>query len=320
VILRGLGGYNLVIDGLGGGQVAAVPIEAPRNLVYAWRNHLLDATLTPSDEVAGCPAENLKKQKRGKSWMTETAEAAPFQKTLHIELPEAQLINFFALVEHNLTGDCTITIQGNSSDDFTGPVAYYEQIPALEAPIGYGEGGYGYGGYGGYPPTIDGKAQAPRCHFLGLDSDGNPPYYKYWLITIEVPSLETIDYTDIGVMFLGEYEESAVNYLYGLGQSIIDPSDIDDAYGDALIENNKEIYSEIDISISRLNTSEFQQRFLAFFYSTGRKRNFILMLDPYTALGRVEQSFYGRFIDRLGRSYDHHDSNTITMKFREVTA
>ena len=317
--LGGFTGVNLVIGGFGEASASEADRPAvPTNVTFVWRNWLDDATLVASHTQAGSSVENLKKQKRKKAWVTPVNASGPFYETLTIDLGEEKFVTFFGLVEHNLPAEATIRIQGNTSAVFTGTTPYDETIQAAETVIGYGEGGFGQGGYGGYLPAIEGKAQPPRNHFMGYDVDGNLPFFQYWKLTITVPDLESIDHIEIGRIFMGEYFESLLNFLYGFEQQIVDPSTIDDSLGDSDVENAKDIYSEISMKISNIGDSELHYSFFDFYYNIGIKRNFILMLDPSTASGRWNQSFYGRFADRMTRTGDFYNQNSLSLRFKEI--
>jgi len=319
LVLDGLTGYNLVIGGLGGAEAAAEERpDLPVNVTFVWKNWLDDATLTASHTQAGSTVENLKKQKRKKAWVTPVNVSAPFSETVTIDFLEERSVTYFGMIEHNLPAEATIRIQGNSSNSFSGDTPYDETISAAESVLGYGEGVYGGGGYGGYLSVIEGKAQPPRSHFMGYDTEGNTPFFQYWKLTFTVPDLESIDHLDIGRIFMGEYFESLLNFLYGFEQQIVDPSTIDDSLGDSDVENAKDIYSEISMKISNIGDSELHYSFFDFYYNIGIKRNFILMLDPSTASGRWNQSFYGRFADRMTRTGDFYNQNSLSLRFKEI--
>jgi hypothetical protein len=76
-------------------------------------NLITDATITPDTEDAEYPIENVQAEPVHETYRTTSASA---QKIL-IDFAEPVTVDLFAVVNHNLTDEATITLRGGSSQD-----------------------------------------------------------------------------------------------------------------------------------------------------------------------------------------------------------
>lgn len=119
--------------------------------------------------------------------------------TITIDLGSAQEVTALVLYDHNLTSAATISIKGNSADDWGAP-AFSEAVTHNTGKI---------------------------IHYLS-----SAQTYRYFQIQI-TDAANPDAYIEIGELFLGPYTELSENYSYGAGKRPISTilSSVKNAYG-----------------------------------------------------------------------------------------
>jgi hypothetical protein len=316
ILLGGMTSYNLVTGGMGGDTpVEAARPELPRKLTVCYNNLIDTAQLVTTDYQPGLPPDNLKLQQRKKTWDSQVKIAAPFTVQIEVILSEAAFVAMVGLIEFNLPFDTQIRLQGNSTRSYTS-TPFDETFIAREALLGLGEGGFGWGGLGGFAPDIDGMLQQARAHFLGYDVNGQIPYYQNWLWTFTVSTLDKITYSSIGRLWMDQHLEFLKNYTYGYEIKPVDPTQLDESLR---VTKAEDIYIEGNLRIANIPDEEFDYRINDFLFSIGKKKDFLLLLDPATAAGRQNKTYYCRAVDPVPRTGNFFNNNTINIHFREET-
>ena len=286
----------------------------PSKITFAYDCLLAAAeVLTASSAVPTMPVDNLRNQMRGEFWRTTGCA----EETLYGDLGEDKLFKIFYLVEHNFTPDCTIRIQANTENDFSSP-PYDETFNVADPVFGFGEEGLGEKGLGGFYVEPEGKIAAPFVKFLNYDENDNSPCYRYIKITIKDPA-NPDGYLEAGILDIADYIESERNYQWKNNEKLIDPSTVSQSQGGVDWENEEEMYVVRRLSIGAITDSQRQFVFKKFFFSVGKTRNFILVLKPFTALGRALTAHYGKFTADMDFIDVFVDNNDIeALEFKEV--
>ena len=265
----------------------------PENITFIYDNPVDTATLTPSSEVAMMPAENLKTRPRTEKWRTTGCAS----ESLVIYTPECPQMNALAIVEHNLSRTAQIRVQA-ANDNSWASTPVDVTFDAHEAIYGYGEGGFGEGGFGGGRVYAPNRLQELVLKFIDELLGAEPAGYKYKKITFIDPDNED-GYLEMGRIYLAPYYESTRNYNKGARVSFIDLSTVDYSESGVPFTDERPILLEAQLNISNIETGELYNQLLPFFATVGRRKDFVLCLDPESAAGRLALSGYGRFTSDL---------------------
>jgi hypothetical protein len=193
-----------------------------------WDNRLFDAaTLTPSSEVATLPARNVQDPVRQRSWRTTGLNAEYLIADLGTPADPVDVrppVTALVLINHNLTGSATVTIEAAAANDFTTPLIS-ETHDAWADIIGAGEGGAGVFGAGGKIPDCQLAYFAPnpiRIIYL----DGDPQEAKgWWKVSFSDPD-NPDGYIQVGRIFLTYFDEYKYDWAYPFGLGGADDSTI----------------------------------------------------------------------------------------------
>lgn len=288
----------------------------PTNITFIYDNPVDRATLTPSSEAGGMPADNLKTKLRSEKWRTTGCAS----ESLIIMTPGCEALNVLSIVEHNFTAAATIRVQANSSNSWAStPVDI--TFTALEPPDiddagGFGMGGFGEGGFGGGLTTLPNRLQVPIVIFIDELLGGATVGYLYKKITFTDP-YNSNGYIEMGRLYLSDYYESSRNYIAGAKIELIDESVVEYSENGVPFTDEKPMLMEVGIGINNITILEKNTLLFPMFCAVGRKKDFVLVLDPSTVIGRLTTSGYGRFTSNLPltqRNYDYYDAAGISWR------
>lgn len=142
----------------------------------AYSNLVDDATLTASSEDSRYPVENVQNQRLGKPWRTLVATGV----TCVVNLGSALDVTTIAIAGHAFTGSAAVTIEANASDSWGSP-SFSTSLTILDGVI---------------------------LKFLAAAQT-----YQYWRFVIGDDGA-TVDYLDIGRLWLGEYIQLTPSSTY----------------------------------------------------------------------------------------------------------
>lgn len=284
------------------------------NVTFCHKNYLLGAELSASSgEVPTLPVTNLVTELRREVFKTTDTDGGWVKAVF--DMPRR--CTAFGLVEHNLSPSAQVRLQANSLDSFSGETPYDETFTALEATVGFGQDGFGKWGFGGVVVPNQNRLQPPLVKFLGTDANGWTPEYRYWKWTISDPD-NTQGYHVFGVAFLGDCYTPRRNFVRGLKHRIIDPTQTRFSEGRQPWSDRQELYSRVQFTIRNLTDQDKHIGLRQVFDEVGTFRDFILVLEPGTALGMQNMTFWGRFTGNMDFEQQRYDSHTVNIEFEET--
>jgi hypothetical protein len=225
---------------------------------YLWKNliDLDDAVLNESSQVDNLPVENLQHPFRTMVWRTTGCNS----ENVVIDLGQAQAVKAFALINHNLTQNAFIKIQGNSSDSW--------ESPAVDESLNWHED-----------------------IIIKFFSGGS---YQYWRLVVQDAN-NPDEYLEFGRLYLGDYFEPSKNFVYGWEYGLVDPSEIEESEGGQEFVDIKEQYRIIKVAFTDGSplTDTDMENYEEMLRYCGRRKDLFLSLDYENKPNRW--SFYGKF-------------------------
>lgn len=232
------------------------------------------AAITTASEVTGLPAENVAQEFVGKVWRS-TADTGQWVK---FDLGSAGKITMLAIFGHNLTSAAVVTLEANSSDDWTSPP---------------------------YSKALTWNALA-IVEFLDQT-------YRWWRITIE-DGANPDGYIEIGRICAGEYYEPAVNVVETAKKSLVDPSTVEESDGrnEWCVERAK--YRTFSVSFSDIDAAQ-QGELETMFRAIGITRPLVFALDPDEY--PEDETIYCKLKGSLSRALKALRYGDVDMQFEE---
>lgn len=246
------------------------------------------AVVTASSEVAAMPATNLQDSQRSVLW--RSGAGSPQTIDITLDAAEGSVIGAAALVDHNLTADGTIQLQGWGDAIDGSDLRVDETVTPWADFTGLGVDGFGQGGYGGAPTATQQLGIRP-VSFIPLDN-----YYsiRYWRLTITDANLT--DYVEAGRLYLGSVWQPVTNVKYGWRQRVEGRSKYIESRGGQDYGNPKLGRQFLTGQLSWLDPVDRDGLFLRYLV-VGDHTPFIVCMRPSENLQRSTTAIYGKFKD-----------------------
>lgn len=240
-------------------------------------NLTAQAVLTPLSEDSVYPVSNLKIEPIAKPWRTIEGQTAG--QTLQIDFSSAKDADIVALVNHNLTVNAVITLNGGSS----------------AAPDG-----------GEFQTVISPTARTARRIFTAQS-------WRYWLLDIDDP-LNGDGYIEIGMLVLGSKTALSRNFDWGFAESLETINQaIETEYGVIDVGQNITQRTRLTASWKTTTTAE-RNELTAFLAGLKREKEGLLFIpDP-----DAPESYYGRLVRDFTKIRDTPEvARFLEMEFTE---
>lgn len=269
--------------------------ETVKGLILAEDLHQAStAVIVASSASAGAPASNLADMRPGQILRFTGATG----ETIRVDHGASVTADTVVIVNHDasLDGTVRLTITENSdySDDGT-----YQQTHDLWPPVfGLGEGGLGQY-MGGYVPPEDRGAFLPYRPLRLKTAGGVLSQFagRYWEYSFTDASHSTGLFS-VGYVMAGTATQFATNFGYPFDIDEVDPSEIEETDGGAVIVTEREAYGAMRLEWPALSRSQGLTAVRALKRLVGRKRPVFAMLFPDTAEAELYQtSIFGIFED-----------------------
>lgn len=266
---------------------------APKKFTIIWEDWQLQAaTVTASSAAANFPVKNLRDKVRSRPWRSVSL----VNESVTVDFGVPTYCTCLALLNHNFTFTGQVTVQA-SDDPAFGTLLKNTPYDAWGDIIGAGEGGAGMHGAGGVILESERKYYAPNpIRVIYFDPIGDDhvraQYWRLLFTDLNIPE----GYFEIGLMYLGLYDDYGRQFGYGSDFGGQDDSIITRALGGQPWTDSREVMDTMTFLWKSFPIEDKYWRFRFFVHKVGISRDFII--DPVPAGMPSERYFmlkYGRF-------------------------
>lgn len=284
------------------------------NMLFAHKNEVDDATsLAASSAVSGMPASYLQDAQRSLLWRSTAAGSQTIDVTL---ASDAEPIEVFALVDHNITLAGTVQVQA-WTDALGGASEVYNQTLQPYQPVyGYGDLAYGSGLFGGFDTYVSGVSIAEAREVLRpilLKKITPAITARYWRVTFSDAGLS---YYQAGRLWLGPAFTPTRNFGYGASLELETRTRRIESRGGQDYSNPRPMRTIINLSMEHA-PDEDRDRLWLYYRRLGDSTPFIISLLPDGGYAQESTTFYVGF-QRLRSSWQSYQGSQLPMTIREV--
>lgn len=284
------------------------------NMLFAHKNEVDDATsLAASSAESGMPASYLQDAQRSLLWRSTAAGTQTLDVTL---ASDAEPIEVFALVDHNVTLAGTVQVQAWTDSLGGAAEVYNETLQPYQPVYGYGDLAYGSGLYGGFDTYVSGVSIAEAREVLRpilLQTISPAITARYWRITFSDVGLS---YYQAGRLWLGPAFTPQRNFGYGAYQELETRTRRIESRGGQYYSNPRPMRTVISLSLEHAPDDD-RDRLWLYYRRLGDSTPFILCLLPDGGYAQDATTFYVVF-DRLRSAWQSYQGSQLPMTIKEV--
>ena len=271
------------------------------NIRICYENRADDATLTATS--AALAVANLQDMQQQVVWSSTSAAA----QTITIPLSVSRSINCVGLMNHNLSSDATIRVQGASDAGFTS-VLFDTTYDALDPSFGWGEFPWGMVGWGGY--SSEGWEYQFTVKWITLT------VARYWRLII-TDTTNADGYVQAGRLILGQYWTPHANMQWGYSLDWHDPSEVVRTRGGSWRSDNKTPYRVSSVHVRWLDVVE-AAGVLEMERQRGRRGDVLLSAYPNEGTTRERRNtLLGVLRDWSPSTHDFYGYNSVSFSIEE---
>lgn len=286
-----------------------------KKLRIIWDNRFFNnATLTPSSAATNFPVANLKDRLRKRTWHT----IGLTNQCLTVDFGAPQYCTQISLVNHNLTFDGKICVQA-SDDPAFGTLLKDNLYDAWVDIIGFGEGGAGEHGAGGVFLEEERFYFAPEpIRIIYFDPVGDDHvrarYWRLWFVDAANPD----GYIEIGIVFLGLFDDYAKKFAYDWEYTGQDDSNITTSKGGQDWIDRVPYRRLVRLPWNAFSNEDKYWRFSFFLGKVGKVKDFIIDMFPDgTPSEKHFTTLYGKFTNIPSLIAAQKKSSTLEFEFIE---
>lgn len=257
----------------------------PTNMIISSINYADDGTLTVDDEVSTLPAANLKDQQIVKIWRNTQTTAQ-----IDVDFGQSRLVDFMALIRHNISTTGTIRFRLSTVSDFSTTVFDSGSVQAWPVVETFGSLPWGIFSWGGTlnPELVD----LYTASSFAIDDNG--VLCRYLRIDISDPS-NADGYLQAGRLIAGTSYRPSINYANGVQFELIDESRVTKSRGGQVFVDQVEKYRIARFELINLPEEEiFSSVFGLIDRRSGISKDLLIIPQPDEPTTWIDQNIYGR--------------------------
>ncbi len=255
------------------------------NMIISSTNYSDGGTLTVDDEVATLPASNLQDQQIVKIWRNTQTSAQ-----IDVDFGQQRIIDFMALIRHNISQTGTIRWRLSAVSDFSTTVYDSGTIDAWPIVEEFGTLPWGVFQWGGrLNPEV--AAEYTISSFDVLTSAVQAQYLR-----IDISDASNADgYLQAGRLIAGPSYRPSVNYANGVQFEFVDESRITKSRGGQTFVDEVERYRVMRFELINLPENEmFGNVFNSIDRLRGVSKDILVIPQPAKSSTWITQNIYGR--------------------------
>ena len=255
------------------------------NMIISSTNYSDGGTLTVDDEVATLPATNLQDQQIVKIWRNTQTSAQ-----IDVDFGQQRIIDFMALIRHNISQTGTIRWRLSAVSDFSTTVYDSGTIDAWPIVEEFGTLPWGVFQWGGrLNPEV-----AAEYTISSFDVLTSAVQARYLRIDIS-DSLNADGYLQAGRLIAGPSYRPSVNYANGVQFEFVDESRITKSRGGQTFVDEVERYRVMRFELINLPENEmFGNVFNSIDRLRGVSKDILVIPQPAKSSTWITQNIYGR--------------------------
>lgn len=257
-----------------------------RNMIISSTNYVDTAnTITADDEVATLPVSNLQDRQIVKIWRNTQTTAQ-----IDVDFTTARIINFAALIKHNISQTGTIRWRLSNASDFSTTVYDSGTVDAWPIVEEFGTLPWGVFQWGGYlNPEV-----AALYTISTFDVLDEAVAARYLRIDISDPS-NPDGYLQAGRLICGPAYEPSINYANGVEFEFIDQSRVTKSRGGQTFVDEVERFRRMRFELINLPEAEiFGNIFNQVDRLRGISQDILIIPQPDSPDTWITQNIYGR--------------------------
>lgn len=257
-----------------------------RNMIISSTNYVDSATsITADDEVATLPVENLQDRQIVRVWRNTQTTAQ-----IDVDFGQGRIVNFAALIKHNISQTGTIRWRFSSVSDFSTTQYDSGVVDAWPIVEEFGTLPWGVFSWGGYlNPTV--AANYTISTFDVLDQIIQARYLR---IDISDPD-NASGYLQAGRLLCGPAYEPSINYANGVEFEFIDESRITKSRGGQTFVDEVERFRRMRFELINMPETEiFGNIFNQIDRLRGVAQDILVIPQPDAPETWITQNIYGR--------------------------
>lgn len=254
-------------------------------MIISSTNYSDGGTLTVDDEVATLPATNLQDQQIVKIWRNTQTSAQ-----IDVDFGQQRIIDFMALIRHNISQTGTIRWRLSAVSDFSTTVYDSGTIDAWPIVEEFGTLPWGVFQWGGrLNPEV-----AAEYTISSFDVLTSAVQARYLRIDIS-DSLNADGYLQAGRLIAGPSYRPSVNYANGVQFEFVDESRITKSRGGQTFVDEVERYRVMRFELINLPENEmFGNVFNSIDRLRGVSKDILVIPQPAKSSTWITQNIYGR--------------------------
>lgn len=255
------------------------------NMIISSTNYSDSGTMTVDDAVGTLPITNLQDQQIVKIWRNTQTSAQ-----IDVDFGQQRIIEFMALIRHNISQTGTIRWRLSNASDFSTTVYDSGTVDAWPVVEEFGTLPWGVFQWGGrLNPEV--AAEYTVSSFDVLDAAAQARYLR---IDISDPS-NSDGYLQAGRLISGPAYRPSVNYANGVQFEFVDESRVTKSRGGQTFVDEVERYRVMRFELINLPENEiFGNVFNQIDRSRGISKDILVIPQPADATTWITQNIYGR--------------------------
>lgn len=258
-------------------------------IIISSNNYVDDAsTLTADSAVSTLPVTNLQDIQIVKVWRSNSATSAE----INVDLGSQKIMDFFALIAHNLTTSATVRWR-LSNDNFSTTLYDSGAVDAWSPVEQFGGSPWGVFTWGGLP-SADTIGLYNASTFTLLPS---PQIARYIRLNIE-DSGNAAGYVEAGRLIAGPAYQPTINYSNGVSFEFVDDSRVTKSRGGQVFVDEVRKYRRVTFRLNHLPESEiFNNIFNNVDRIKGVSKDVLVIPQPSDSATWLTQNIYGRLAE-----------------------
>tara|TARA_S200002703_G_scaffold144510_1_gene138221 strand:+ start:854 stop:1708 length:855 start_codon:yes stop_codon:yes gene_type:complete len=255
-------------------------------IIISSRNYLDSAsTLTADSAVSTLPVTNLQDIQIVKVWRTDGTTSAE----INIDLGSEKIMDFFALIAHNLTTSATVRWR-LSNDNFSTTLYDSGTLKAWVPIEQFGGSPWGVFSWGGLPlPSVISLYNASTFTLLP-----SARIARYIRLNIS-DATNSEGYLQAGRLIVGPAYQPTINYANGVSFEFVDDSRVTKSRGGQVFVDEVRKYRRVTFDLIHLPESEiFSNVFNNIDRVKGVSKDVLVIPQPSDSATWLTQNIYGR--------------------------
>ena len=256
-------------------------------MIISTTNRVDDAsTLSVDSEVSTLPIENVQDRQITKVYRSDSATTIQ----IDIDFGSTQLIDFFAIIRHNITVTGTVRYRYSTVSDFSTTVRDTTAVNAWPVIEPFGSRPWGVFSWGGFP----GQSELEEYTVSSYDIPSESVFARY--IRIDIVDDDNSDgYIEIGRIVSGPAYRPSNNYSFGSSIEFVDNSRVTKSRGGQTFIDEVEHFRVFNFQLINIPEAEiFSNIFNELDRLRGIGKDILIIPQPGDETTFLTQNIYGR--------------------------